>query len=56
LPYHVGLAPILARLPARRTLEQIDLRGATLALQARAELEVVRSKLPELLLPEPGPS
>ena len=49
-PYQLGLAQILARLPARRTLERIDLREAALVPQVRAELEAARSTLPELLL------
>lgn len=50
LPYSSGLARILARLPARATLERIDLRGILLAPEARAELEAARAQLPELLL------
>jgi hypothetical protein len=50
LPYYSGLARILAQLPARRTLERIDLSGAALAPDARAELEAARPRLPELLL------
>jgi hypothetical protein len=52
LPYYSGIAQILAQLPARRTLERIDLRGAKLAPEARAELEAARPRLPELLLPQ----
>jgi hypothetical protein len=52
LPYESGLAQILVQLPARPTLERIDLRAALLAPEARAELEAARSQLPELLLPE----
>lgn len=49
-PYDAGLAQALAQLPARATLERIDLRKAALAPEARAELEAIRSSLPELLL------
>jgi hypothetical protein len=50
LPYGAGLAQMLARLPARHTLERIDLREANLAPEARAELDAVRGG-PQLLLP-----
>jgi hypothetical protein len=50
LPYQGGLARIFERLPARGTLERIDLRQAALSPQARAELEAARGSLPELLL------
>jgi hypothetical protein len=50
MPYYVGFAEILEQLPARRTLERIDLREAALAPEARAELEAARSRLPELML------
>ena len=52
LPYHRGLAQLFARMPARPTLERIDLREAALGPEARAELEAARSSLPELLLAE----
>jgi hypothetical protein len=52
-PYDGALAQSLAQLPARRTLERIDLRAATLAPEARAELEAARAQLPELLLADP---
>jgi hypothetical protein len=50
LPYESGLAQSLAQLPARRTLERIDLREAGLEPEALAELEAARAQLPELLL------
>ncbi len=49
-PYERGLAQVLERLPARGTLERIDLSRAALVPEARAELEEARSTLPELVL------
>ena len=49
-PYSAGLAQMLARLPARHTLESIDLSGANLSTEARDELEVVRGG-PRIILP-----
>lgn len=49
-PYYSGLAQVFAGLPAKQTLERIDLRGATFTPDARAELEAARPQLPELLL------
>jgi hypothetical protein len=49
-PYYSGLAQVLTSLPARATLERIDLRGASFTPEARAELQAARSVLPELLL------
>jgi hypothetical protein len=51
LPYYSGFAQLLTKLPARGTLERIDLRGAAFTPEARAELEAARPQLPELLMP-----
>ena len=49
-PYHAGLVQLFSRMPARHTLEYIDLREATIEDGLRAELEAARSSLPELRL------
>lgn len=47
-PLLIGFAKLLAGIPAIATLEHIDLRGAQMTAECRAELE--RSSLPGLLL------
>ncbi len=49
-PWDRGLVELFTGLPACQTLEHIDLRQATLAPEARAELEAARPSLPKLLL------
>lgn len=51
VPYSAGLARVLSSIPMTPKLEFIDLRGAPLELEARAEFEAMQASLPKLLLP-----